>query len=402
MKTLKQWACLWAGVMVVLAGVVAAHAGILVCPGCAYEVPEGARFCGHCGQLARPDVPDESMPAGEGAVTGFVGEASSAVPASALPAVVAQPLSSMPTQTLSFLDPEIVNLEVRRGNDCFREERPELARLFYKNALYLEQLVDPRTVDASRQEKLLGYVKRCDTSERRVRAQCTTCGGSGKRMVSVPSLNGAGRQREAPGIACSSCGGKGYTFSAASRTDRDLARGKAMQDYITEQKGRGYVQSGAVWLPAEADARLTLEQKVALKRASAAPCSACKGDGFVPCARCQGLGVEKCGKCKDGWERVDTKFGLTSSTMQTKRKCAACGGSGNVTCRDCGGACRSLCTRCNGSGERALCAVCEGKGLLRCSTCNGTGRYGTLVCPRCYGRGVSLCGRCGGEGRRDE
>jgi hypothetical protein len=280
------------------------------------------------------------------------------------------------------------------------KNEPELAKLFFRNALAIDMLTGETNAERAGQIGLL--LQRCDAQRGRVKARCNACDGTGRRVTSLIGLDG--REIEVTGAAgspCSRCGGTGSVSRAGTVSDRKYAIGRAIGQYRTLQQARRFVPIGEAWVPESVETGLLLRDRVAALRVCAGPCASCLGIGKAECQTCSGSGNVKCTNrsCMGGKVTVKPEDRLGRSIEQIQ-KCKICGGSAVVPCERCRGSGAVLCKSCNGTGERPLCQRCSGSGISPCKRCNGVGQLQGVQCKTCGGKGEALCASCQGDGRK--
>ena len=347
----------------------------VICPKCGWEMTENDRVCTHCGAELPPPKPVEHVATAESTARG----------------------------ASFFLDPEIVEAEIAVGIEQLRSGNPEVARLFFKNASALNLLTEhPGGVVDERSNRILQFTLESEQQMRMVRRPCPECGGSGKKSMTVTSLDGKVERKEVPGSICPACDGRGYVVATGTIDEQRFRMGKALSLYTTLQQGRRMVRIGEAWVPQKVADRLGIRQRILLKRTLALPCPDCMGLGRNDCRKCQGLGRIKCPnpKCENGLVSVESGGLLTETRLKRKEKCKVCGGVGTVLCPECKGSGSILCKTCGGTGARELCRRCNGEGLTTCPRCKGSGMVGGEVCAECKGEGVVECASCGGDGRK--
>jgi hypothetical protein len=348
-------------------------AALRICAKCGYENPDGGTSCSHCGAVLPQQVPE--------VVTG----------------VDSNPVVRTGS---ARVDEALVEEEVRRGQERLARNEPDLAKLFFRNALAFDLLTGK--TNAVRSGQIGELLQRCDALRGRVKIRCPACDGTGRRRVNMIGLDG--REIEvvgSTGSTCPRCGGSGSIARSGTVSDRKLAIGKAMGQYRTLQQGRRFVPVGGAWLPEQVASGLTVRDRVTVLRATAAPCAACLGTCQVDCTACSGSGNVKCTNrsCVGGRVTLKPEERLGRSIEQVQ-KCKICGGTGVVPCERCRGSGALLCKACNGTGDRALCQRCGGAGLTPCQRCSGTGQSQGVPCKACAGKGEVLCTGCQGDGRK--
>ena len=360
-------------VCVLLWGIVAL-AGFVICPKCGYENDDSRATCKHCGA----------------AVTAGKREAE-AIPLSGEKAVASEE-DAVQVEAQAVVD------EVHMGKQAITDGDVELARLFFRNAAALD-LLSASSPGEGRSEAIATLISQCDASAQ-VRRRCPECDGSGKRIMSVDTLKGETVYREAPGMTCGGCGGRGFVSKRGTVDDRMYAMGRAVRRYKTMQLGRKYVAVGSAWAPPDVAEALTVEQSGVLRRATAAPCSTCVGIGRTNCKTCKGQGSVECpnGECEQGMAPVEKDSYFGGKSLLRMEKCKACSGKGYVACATCRGLGSVVCRECKGTGERPDCRKCGGEGVVNCRRCDGTGSYKGAACPACGAEGKMLCTSCNGDG----
>lgn len=352
-------------------------AGITVCPKCGYEAPHEGATCEHCGATIAEDGNDGEV----------VGQA-------------AEPDVANDRKDQSGWAAEFVKEEIAAARSALRQGKYDLAKLLLRNASAVESLV--RTDGESDTSlALLTLIQKCDGAPRRIREKCGFCGGTGKRELSHEQSGGKRLSRSRSVFKCPRCGGDGITERAKTVDERKYDLGQALREFRDIQTARKRVLIGRAWVPVGIVNELTLRDKVALKKACAAPCGECMGLGLEQCQSCRGLGEEECSNdnCRWGWVKRDSDGSIGSSLNAGYARCPECGGRGSVPCRRCAGRGSSTCEKCGGTGERPLCRKCGGEGIIECGKCNGSGVYKGAVCPECGGAGIEECRGCHGDGR---
>jgi len=370
---------------------IVAFGSTLICSKCGYENAEGNEVCVHCkAELPVSEARKESE--------------------------VQSDHASEHAGKLEYPDSKIVEKETEIGLEYLRKGDVEVARLFFKNAAALNLLTEPEVekeradlsasgpslpLGQGRSERILQFMKRCETGDRTVQRKCSVCDGTGKRTMKVTSLQGDVTYRNAYGMACPECGGSGYVRVAGTIDEWKYNRGRAVSLYTILQQGRKFTRVGGAWVPWEIEKKLSVRQNVMLKRAMAEPCSECMGFGCIDCDKCDGTGDVKCSnsKCISGMVEVK-KSGMLLPGLTHTEKCKICGGRGIIACSKCKGKGNILCDKCNGTGERPVCTKCGGQGLMTCSRCKGLGVYKKQVCPDCKGDGTAICSSCNGDGMK--
>jgi len=357
-------------------------AGLAVCPKCGYEVDASAATCGHCQAELKPATAaaDEKKPDATPTPEGHVFASSG---------------------KLEYLSPAAVTNEVKMGNDYVKKGAPDVARLFYLNALALWQLAK-RDKDMGPADAILRLVEQAKTRGRLVEKECTVCGGSGKMRMKVVSLRGEVSYVDVQGKNCPRCSGVAKISVPSTILDWKTRMLKATEAFAVLQQGRRFVRVGEAWIPPDVDGKLTLRQAVALRQSTAMPCPDCAGTGRVDCKKCEGLGEIKCTNkdCQRGTVSVVAGGKMSEHKVVRTENCPVCEGNGALPCPDCKGEGTDLCKKCGGSGKRAACNKCGGEGLMECRRCQATGTYKDAVCPVCNGEKMALCSGCGGDGRK--
>ena len=335
----------------------------IICPKCGHETDSAGAACRHCqAPMAGPAAPK---------------------PAPAAPG------------TSEYLPVEIAKEDFDLGKKYLADNSADLAWLLFRNAVALERLAR-KDEEGKRAEALQKYVDQGMTTNRMERFVCPVCGGKDNPTTSFDDLRGGTRRAYKE---CSRCG-KQKALEKPCTIAQWLRRVQlAATDYSQIQARRGRVEEGRAWLPREWKDKLSLEQRVTLRQALAAPCSDCGGTGVTDCTLCQGLGEVKCGKCEMGLVKEREKK-LLKTTVVFMDKCAVCGGIGGGYCPKCEGKGRIPCARCAGSGKRDVCAACKGAGLTECPRCHGAAAGKDKPCPDCGGGGKTLCPTCDGDGRK--
>lgn len=356
-----------------------AAAGFVICPRCGYENADTESACTHC-QAAFPAA-----------------ERGDADPKGASPEGAAKDAPAANTSR----EP-LVAADIARGQVYLEQGATELARLFFRNAAALNMMSG--NGDRSRTgQRIVALLNQCAGSRPHARRDCIVCGGSGWITPPAPSLAGSSAGLQLPRRQCKACGGTGGAAWGGTVDDRKYVRGRAVRQYRTLQRARGYNPLGGAWLPPGRADELDVRQRVRIKRATAPPCTACLGFGRTDCRECNGQGRVACPErdCVNGKVTVEDAGGLTRSTVTRTRACRVCDGRGVVACEACHGRGSVLCEDCNGTGEQERCRRCGGEGAMACRRCDGTGRRKGLECRACGGEGVSECSSCNGDGRRE-
>lgn len=354
-------ACLWA-------------VDFVICPRCGYENELSRHVCSHC----LTPLPSVSLRSEE------------TVPPDAKPAPGKYPIT-----------PEMVLAEISEAMSALAAGDPEVAALFFRNALAMDLLAEP-SGSAERASQIMEGIRACQAARPSGQRTCPVCSGSGKRMLTASSLSGETIRREAAGMACPRCLGTGFVPGPGSLADQVYARGQGLRRFGERQRLRRYTPVGGAWVPTEVAESLTIRHVARLKTARAAPCESCAGFGRVECGGCSGTGWVSCPNCACENGRVQQTQGgqLGGTRIRRNVPCPECHGLSKVSCRRCTGAGSLVCAACQGSGERPLCKPCSGTGLGPCRPCSDTGTFKGRPCAACRGEAVSLCSACGGDGRQ--
>jgi hypothetical protein len=372
MKSLrKQCVALTGGLFLSVSFLMAA---ILVCRECGYENPEGSEACSHC-KVKLPVKPAKPV---DGPVDNV-----------------------LPSGKVKYVDPAIVENEVKIAAKHLDSGDFEIANLFAKNAAALEMLADP-AAKGERSERIVEIRKKSETGGMTVERKCPACGGTGKFVMEAQALDGKTTNIEVAGKSCRQCNGTGNVMKASTIDERKFKLGRAMNRYTALQQSRKFVPLGAAWIPAELDGKLSAKQSIQVKRAVALPCPDCMGLGRLDCTKCKGQGEIKCTfqGCVNGKVETKEEGTLVKAKMKKQVKCKNCNGTGFVTCADCRSKGSIVCKKCSGSGERAMCVRCAGQGFINCKKCQGSGTGKDGACAECRGEGVQECAACNGDGRK--
>ncbi len=250
------------------------------------------------------------------------------------------------------LESAIISMELKLTEKYLAENMGALAELFCKNAMALNLLTLENA--GTRSERILHLLKRSNAS---------------------------------------------YASSAIREARAAMARSRKAYELL--QKARRYVPVGNTWLPVHDEAKLSMKQRVLLRRAQAAPCGTCLGFGKVVCSKCKGTGRVECPNgCKKGWVQIEAMDGLNGKARMKEVRCPTCLGYSRVNCGECLGGGAIVCETCKGLGERAQCSECGGEGMSACRRCNGSGLYKEGKCTYCGGKGQILCRECKGDGKK--
>jgi len=293
-----------------------------------------------------------------------------------------------------------VDTEVKLAREHMKEGDHELARLFLKNASVLN-LISNSKQNALRADAIAEMLKACDSKGLLVQAKCSTCGGTGNRVMKVSSLvPGEEQTREVQGSKCPMCKGAGIVRRPGNMDERKFSRARAEERYVTIQQARKYAKVGGAWLPSEAPEKLSVKQNARVRRSTSSPCEECMGFGKTDCKDCESTGVIDCEACEDGNVFIKVNAELTKMTLSRSEKCKQCREKGLLLCAKCGGSGGVLCRKCNGKGLQPECGKCAGEGYTGCRKCNGSGNVEGHDCEYCRGEGVVLCSSCNGDGHR--
>jgi hypothetical protein len=353
---------------------------LAICPKCGYENAAEAGTCTHCaaslGGASADTVSDPNRSREKGGARG-------------------QDPQSYPA------DAALVEKELEVGLSELTQSRDAaVAAHFFRNALSIRRLVDPATLPSGQAERIQKVLRQCEGARKQATRPCSTCEGSGKRVMKTPLLNGEFVTREVAGQGCLTCNGRGTVYVAARVSEQKLAAAQAYSRYKTLQQGRLYVAVGDAWLPADMAGALSVPQVVQVRKAVLPPCKVCGGVGLTECKTCGGSGMVKCSdrRCISGTVEVKGAAGLTQDTIVRREKCKACGGDGRMDCSACGGSGGTVCSACGGSGEPPECKRCGGQGTMACSRCAARTQPGVGVCATCKGDQKVLCPGCHGDG----
>jgi len=350
-------------------------AAILVCRECGYENPEGKEACVHCKAKLPASKTPKQPTEGQGETT--------------------------PAGKVKYMDPQVVEDEIRASKRVFDTGDFETANLFARNAAALEMLSDPAT-KGDRSERIIELRKKSETGGMTIDRKCPGCGGTGKYVMETQALDGKTTQIEVAGKSCKKCEGTGKIMRPSTMDERRFKMGRGMSRYTALQQSRKFVQLGAAWIPANLEGNLSVKQSVLVKKAVASPCPDCMGLGRVDCSKCKGQGEVKCTfqGCVNGKVEIQEEGKLIKGKTKRNIKCKNCNGTGFVACMDCRNKGSLVCKKCNGSGERALCLKCGGQGSIVCRRCQGSGMNKEATCTECRGEGVQECSACNGDGRK--
>jgi hypothetical protein len=346
-----------------------------VCQKCGYESDDAASVCSHCGVvLPPPEVAPENGPASSDSE----GAAKAA---------------------RHILSGVVVDQEVRMGRQYIATNQTDIAKLFLLNALAMDMIAADKA--PARANVIAELLKKCELHGGKVLAKCSACEGTGRRIMRATRFSGEAVNVSVGGMPCPHCGGSGFVRRDGTVGDLKLAMGRAAGRYRVLQQSRRFTEVGGAWVPADIAERLSLRDRVSLRRTLATPCENCLGIAQTECPACSGSGRAKCSnkKCVGGKIAVPSEKHL-GRTLEQNRKCGVCGGTGIVPCEKCRGSGAVLCRVCNGSGERPECRRCGGEGLLACRTCGGAGEVKAISCRTCGGDGELVCASCQGDGRK--
>jgi len=371
------WNMAKAGVIfcLILSAALAVCAALLLCPDCGTELGPDDKVCPHCHRALpeRKVSDDTSQNSGKGAKE-QVGAA----------------------LILEAAEADIASAEALMSAGA---GDIDLARLFLANASALLLLAEGSGSNLA--ERVRATARACDLSIRSGSSVCPVCGGTGKAYLQVKTLSGGTNTQAVAGQVCSACQGTGRVARKLTAAEELAARAGAMRRFESEQRTRGRVALGLVWIPAQMDGTLSDRQVAVLRRAVPPPCPKCGGVGKLDCKTCGGAGTLPCPNkaCVRG--RVEVKIeGLSGTTLTRFEKCPACGGTGMVKCSSCGGTGGLVCPSCHGDGKAPLCGKCGGQGAVVCSRCGGSGVSRGQPCAACGGDGIILCPVCHGDGRK--
>jgi len=381
----------------------------VICPQCAYEQPEDANFCAHCGAALRPTAGQTAQPAAKPAPEAAPETAAAATsqpPATAAPRPgVAAPPATQAERIAALLPlvSQTVTADVTLAREMASQNRPEVARTIYANALAVSG-VAPAALTPAQGEQILRELQLVEERAFQAGAPCPACDGTGKRAMRLEGLAGETTSITAAGMKCPTCNGTGSIRRTRSIDDLKYVLGQAWQQAELALRSRGRVPVGRAWVPPELQALLDDTLEARLRHAAAAPCAACQGLGRTDCRTCGNTGFVTCKAkgCENGWVTREEQNMLGGSTVLKRRDpCQECGGTGRVACPNCQGAGGVSCRTCNGSGKRPVCNACGGVGTASCRSCRGSGklRNGT-VCTECGGDGMIMCTTCRGDGYR--
>ncbi len=368
--------------MAVVAALPTLVARIVVCPLCGREAQPAAAACGHCGAGLKPegatapvadDVPDD-------------------------PADVQEHVFREDGK-LAMIGLKTVRAEFALGQRMLAEDREDVAREFFRNALALESLAVADREGGKRAEAMRARVKGTETYNRDERHVCPACGGTRTRTIKHPTFSGGFETREVKYEQCPRCGVRGFVVRPGTVANWLARLEEGRRRHAELQERRGWVRSGLAWVPPELKDRLTVRQQAAVNRILATPCSGCGGVGQTDCRACAGLGEVNCRQCEMGFVSVVDGGRLSKHKVTRADRCKACAGRGSLRCKPCAGQGRSVCARCKGTGQRPVCGRCDGTGVAECRRCDGAGTLRDEPCAACGGEGVALCSACRGEGR---
>lgn len=359
----------------VLFSVMQLPAVVPVCQKCGYENSKGQLNCRHCGVKLPDWTPKPNLDTGNAL--------------------------HKATWTETHLDGQYVEEEIQLAGSYASEGKPELARLFARNAMALD-LLTKRGLEPERAGKIANFLERCRTRTLRVPRKCTDCGGTGKLYRKTMSVGRESTRKAVLGKKCAMCGGAGKVNAYGTVNERKFRMGRAMRTYATVQQGRQYVAIGNAWIPPTVKESLSARQTAALLGSTASPCEDCMEIGRIDCGDCLGVGTVKCTNkyCLDGISQKDEKGQLVKGSMTRSRRCSVCEGNAILECEDCRGKGSLLCDECSGTGERSTCTKCSGQGVAACRRCKGLGLSKGATCNDCKGEGQALCRSCDGDGRK--
>ncbi len=364
-------------VVILFASASLSLAAMTICQGCGWEVDASLAACSHCSTaLEKKAAPVEQEQKGgpEG-------------PESKTPAA-------------GSVDDSVVDAEVGLARKYIKAGDHELGEMFLKNAAILNA-ISSSSEDGARSSGIARMLAEFDGRGLLIRSKCLSCGGTGKRTMTISSLiPGAATSREVQGSKCLTCKGAGIVRRPGNMDERTFAMGRAEGRFSTLQKGRKYQRIGGAWLPRSAAEALGVKQTALVREASSSPCEECQGFGKIDCKACEARGTLDCRACEDGNVLIKVKAELTKMTLSRSEKCKECTGRGVLRCEKCGGSGGVLCRKCNGNGERPQCRKCGGHGYTECRKCSSTGKIDGESCEYCRSEGALLCTSCKGDGRK--
>jgi DnaJ-class molecular chaperone len=350
-------------------------AEIIICKGCGWELDGGAAACGHCGRTSEKRV-----------------ESATEAP------VEVEKLEISPEG--QALADDLIDEDVRLSRQYTKAGDPVVARLLIKNASVI-MLISESARDTTRTTAIAKMLASLTGRGTFVDAKCTSCDGSGKRVMTISSIiPGEPQSREVQGGKCPFCKGRGSVRRAGSMDDLKFSRSQAEKRFEAIQRGRGYQRVGGVWLPGDVMDTLKVKQRAMISAASSPPCETCEGFGKVDCKACEARGVIECAACDGGNVFIKVTGELVKGTISRSEKCKKCKGRGVLYCEKCGGSGGILCRKCRGKGDMPDCRKCAQKGYIDCRKCKGSGKIDDEDCEYCAGEGVILCTSCDGDGHR--
>ncbi len=361
-----------------------AYGALNICPKCGYENASGVTKCTHCAAQYALSPDKEKIP--EKTVN------------NAPEMVKSSDKDAYPMPAL-----EVEN-EIKRASDAFKREKPMLACLYVLNALAMVELVDPAERDPKWGEPLVKNLALIEKRIHEAREVCPICKGSGRKKIESIGIGGTRTTRESSVSKCERCGGKGRVNRMQSLNKIKILMGQSQTEYERLQRATGRVEEGKGWIPAAVAAKLTLRQRVGVRRMMAPPCTECLGIGRSSCAACDGASVETCrARCDNGLvepSETEAKTRRLGESDDRRVRCKACNGMGEVACSKCRSMGGELCDECEGSGKADRCSRCGGTGIADCRKCRGSGIYKDEECAACEGVGEIFCTGCRGCGKR--
>ena len=362
----------------VLGSAVLAIAQIVVCPKCGFECQSGSAKCTQCETPLSGKAPSVEP-----------------IPGDDKPESADKGASFAPGGKLQYLGLEVLKQEVQSGRKFVDSGNLDLARLFFRNALALDRLAraDP---DGKRVETLRKNIKQCERWSQAVRQDCPVCGDSPKPRMKVASVTGEVRYQDIGKKICPRCTGSKFIVKPMTVAQWKERGAKAAKQFESLQAERQFANAAGVWVPRDIEAKLTMVQRAAMRKALGLPCGTCSGAGQTDCDKCSGLGEIRCAGqgCEMGLITVETGGQLMKGKLIRTENCPVCNGTGAVNCPDCKGAGKDACRKCGGTGLAPACRKCSGEGLIECRKCKGAGSVKDQPCAECGGEGKVMCPTC--------
>ncbi len=371
-------------VLVLAFGAAVAFGALRICRMCGHENDnQGGVACSHCNAL----FPEPEKP-------------------------VADPVDEGEDSGDGYIPRHVIDDEIAEGQKHLQDQKYELARLYFLNALSLAGGTDLMESDM-RSEDLLAMVQSAELASRNVRKTCPRCGGSGQRQIVFEGLRSLSRgttigseralsMEGDTGVRCQECGGDGTVHAVGTIDEMKYVRGRAAAEYSRLQQTRRFEPLGGTWVPPHLVDTLTARQKATIMRSIVLPCRSCGGYGRSDCRRCAGRGHTECRNCTEGRvpeDRSDNRV-QRIGTNRT-RECDTCQGAGTLPCRSCNEAGTIVCKACEGAGDADVCRACTARGYVTCNRCRGSKVLRGEACPHCRGEGYLVCSSCKGRGRRE-